>query len=167
MSYNSNNTKQTRTDSKQTIAIDVDGEEEEYHFAEGTPVEEITAFAESRMGIEPDAPTEVDHPDFAFADVPSDESPQLEGFRTVCRMDGCHETEVFDSINAIKDSDWTELEFGVGVLTDMTDLHYGFCPGHSLSDEEGYEPEEDPGSHEYPAPDGVRALLEVEEAENQ
>lgn len=102
---------------------------------------------------------EVDHPDLEFADVLADGTPRLEGFRTLCRLGCCHETKVFDSLNAIKESEWTELEFGIGILADKTVLNYGYCPGHSLTEEEGYEPEKDPGSTEY--------LTQEEQTENR
>lgn len=137
----------------EAVTLLVDGEEIEVELEEGISQEEGQEFINSMLGIEkPEYPTEVDHPDLEFADISDDEEPELVGFRTLCRLEGCHETEVFDSLEAIKESDWTELEFGIGILTDNTDLHHGFCPGHSLTEDEGYEPEEDPGSTEYPVP---------------
>lgn len=138
-----------------SLTLVVDGEENEVELEDGISHEEGEEFLCSMLGLDaPDHPTEVDHPDLEFADIPLDETPVLEGFRTLCRLDGCHETEVFDSLDAIKESEWTELEFGVGILTENTDLHHGFCPGHSLTEEEGYEPEKDPGSGEYLTQEG-------------
>ena len=151
-----------------TVTLLIDGEEVECPLEEGISQADGEAFINSMLGIEvPEPQTEVDHPDLEFAEEPMSELSELEGFRTLCRLDGCYETEVFDSLDAIKDSEWTELRFGVGVLTEKTDLHYGFCPGHSLSEEEGYDPETDPGSHEYPVPDDLREPLEESEERDQ
>jgi len=134
----------------QMVTLLIDGQEVEYQLEEGISQEEGDEFIHTMLGVESsDPPSEVDHPDFEFADIPVDDSPEAEGLRTVCRCDGCERTEVFDGLDSIKDSEWTELGMPKGLLTDMTDLHYAFCPGHSLSEEEGYEPENDMGSHEF------------------
>jgi hypothetical protein len=120
-----------------TVTLLIDGEEEEYQLEEGISEQEGEAFINSMLGVDAsEPPTEVDHPELEFTDSPIREE-ELVGFRTLCRLDCCDKTEVFDSMQAIKDSGWTELEWGIGVLTDMTDLHHGYCPGHSLGETAG------------------------------
>ena len=157
MSHESDTTKATRIDTDsaddgegQVVNLHIDGETVSYQLEEGITDEERDEFINSMLGIEtPEFPTEVDHPDLEFAENPEEVEDELEGFRTLCRLDGCHETEVFDSMLDIKESDWTEVEYGVGILSDKTDLAHAYCPGHSLTEEEGYAPETDPGSTEH------------------
>lgn len=140
------------------ITLEVEGEMEEYRFAEGTPDEEVIDFVNSRMGIEPEYPTEVRHPDLEFAKVNLHDSPEPDGLRVVCSIKGCEHTEVFGGLGGFKDSEWTELGMPKGGLTEGTELHYAFCPSHSTSESEGYDPEKDMGSHKFDGgvPNSVR-----------
>lgn len=132
------------------ITLLIDGEKKQYQLEKGISQEEGQAFIDSMLGVDtPEPPTEVDHPDFEFADIPVSEYPEPEGLRTICCVDGCDRTAVFDGLGEIKDSEWTELGMPKGLLMDVTDLHYAYCPTHSLSEAEGYKPERDMGSHEF------------------
>lgn len=145
------------------VTLLIDGEEKEYRLGEGVSQEEGKAFINSMLGIDaPEPPTEADHPELEFADIPHSEFPEPEGLRTVCRTDGCECTEVFDTLDGIKHSEWTELSLGKGLLTDGTDLHYAYCPDHSLGKDASYEPENDIGSDEFNGgvPNAVRRQLD-------
>jgi hypothetical protein len=134
----------------ETVTLLIDGKEEEHRLEEGISQEEGEAFINSMLGVDvPESPTEVDHPELELADIPVSEYPEPEGLRTVCRVNGCDRTKVFIGLGEIKDSEWTELGMPKGLLTDKTDLHYAYCPSHSLSEEDNYQPEKDMASHEF------------------
>jgi hypothetical protein len=147
----------------ETVTLLIDGEEKEYQLEEGISQEKAKESINEMLGVDaPEPPTDVKHPDLEFAEVPLSEHPETEGLRTVCRIDGCEHTEVFDTLDGIKDSEWTELGLPKGLLTDGTDLHYAYCPHHSLSEDEGYTPEDDMASHQFNngVPNSVREGLD-------
>lgn len=169
MSHNSSSPRDSGIDSNQhplageTVTLLIDGKEEEHRLEEGISQDEGEAFINSMLGVDvPESPTEVDHPDLEFADIPVSEYPEPEGLRTVCRVNGCEQTRVFIGLGEIKDSEWTELGMPKGLLTDKTDLHYAYCPSHSLSEEDEYQPENDMASHEFDngVPNAVKEGLE-------
>lgn len=147
----------------ETVTLLIDNEEEEYQLEEGISQEEGNEFINSRLGVDAtESPTEVKHPNLEFAEISLSEHPETKGLRTVCRIDGCECTEVFDTLDGIKDGKWTELSLPNGLLTDRTDLHYAYCPHHSLCEDAGYEPKNDIGSHQFNGgtPDSVRRELD-------
>ena len=134
----------------QTVTLVIDGGEEEYRLEEGISQEDGEAFINSMLGTDAsESQPEVDHPEFELADSSHAESTEAEGLRIVCRIDQCEHTDVFETMNKIKDGEWTELSLGKGLLTDRTDLHYGYCPHHSFGGDNGYEPQGDMASHEF------------------
>lgn len=146
-----------------SVTLLIDGEEKEYQLEEGISEEKGKAFINSMLGVDAtEPPSKVDHPELEFADIPYLEFIEPEGLRAVCRIDECECTEVFGTLDGIKDSDWTELSLGKGLLTDRTDLHYAYCPTHSLCEDAGYEPKNDIGSHQFNGglPDSVRRELD-------
>jgi hypothetical protein len=49
-----------------------------------------------------------------------------------CRL--CDDNrEQFDSIDAVNDSDWTEVS-PMGAVSNGVSVHKAYCPGHSLED---------------------------------
>jgi hypothetical protein len=116
----------------ETVTLLVDGEEEEYPMEEGISQEEGEEFINTMLGVEPaDAPTEVDHPELEFAKDNSEPHTEPTKFRTLCRMEGCHETQVFDELDEVTWSRWTDVDVPVGLLTDSTELMPAYCPHHS------------------------------------
>lgn len=147
----------------ETVTLLIDGQEEEYQLGENISHKEGEKFINLMLGVDAaDPPTEVDHPDFEFAEILPHEQPEPEGLRTVCRIDGCEHTEMFDTLDGIKSGKWTELSLPKGLLTDRTDLHYAYCPHHSVCEGEGYNPERDMASHQFNSvvPDSVRWELD-------
>lgn len=134
----------------ETVTLLINGEEEQCQLEEGISQKKGEEFISSMLGVDTaESPTDVKHPELEFAEISSSEHPETKGLKTVCRVNSCEHTEVFDTLNDIKDSEWTELSLPKGLLTDGTDLHYAYCPQHSLSEDEGYNPDGDLGSHQF------------------
>ena len=133
-----------------TVTLSIDGEEVECQLEDGISQEKGEEVINSMLGVDAsDSQTDVNHPDLEFANIPPSEYPEPKGLRTVCRIDGCEHTQVFETLDAIKGSEWTELGMPKGLLSDMTDLHYAYCPHHNLDEDEGYEPERDMASNQF------------------
>lgn len=131
------------------VHLEIDGEIQSFELEEGVSEQEREEFINSMIGIEPGEPPEIDHPDLELADLPASELPEPGNPRLLCRVDSCKETEVFPSFDEVRESGWTEVVMPVGFLTDLTELHYAFCPNHSLTEREGYDPGKDFASPEW------------------
>ena len=119
----------------ETVTLLIDGEEEEYQLEDGISQSEGEAFINSMLGVDAAEPlSEINHPEFEFVDCGVEEYPQPTGFRTICRIDDCTETEVFDKLEEAASSEWSEVELPRGILTDSTEFTPAFCPCHSMSE---------------------------------
>lgn len=49
----------------------------------------------------------------------------------VCRIDGCDERDRFEQIQAVNESDWTEIS-RMSVITPAGSEMRGYCPAHSV-----------------------------------
>jgi len=147
-----------------SVTLLIDGKEEEYQMEEGISHEAGEKFINSMLGVDAsELPEEVQHPDFEFADIPSTECPNSKGFRLVCNIDGCEETQVFDGCDEVKNSEWTEVTLPIDYLTDMTELCYGYCSNHSLQQEEQHSTAFGSNLHGEPPKTKKRYSYDIEE----
>jgi len=62
--------------------------------------------------------------------------PEANGVQLVCRVDGCDHEERLANFGKVEKCDWTEIGHDEAILTDGATLHQGYCPEHSLDEDE-------------------------------
>jgi len=62
--------------------------------------------------------------------------PEDDGFHLICPVEDCEHEGEFVHFGAVNESDWTQVSQKDQILADGTTLKEGYCPAHSLDEEE-------------------------------
>jgi hypothetical protein len=78
--------------------------------------------------------------DIVPEDTPYEEYPEEKGLELVCRIEGCEHQERLDHLGCLEDCDWTQVGYDEAILTNGDTLHLGYCPAHSLEEDQAEDP---------------------------